>query len=354
MLIRTAPADGSVVARAPHEVLVEFDDSVRVGSDNAAVANVSRRSVIGAPPRAAGRVLTCRSRATCRAVRTRSAGASSPRTATPSRACSRSPSARPDRGRSRCSVRRRRPGSATSPSALSTCSGRSSPPARWSSPCSSRPAAERACAGRSPSCSSPACFAAFLGASGLEHAAASGTRFALLTRVAAVLAVVGAGSAALALAALTLLLAAGALAVALLTLPAFAGHALDTTQPRLLAVGVDLVHPWRGRRLAGRPRRAGLRAPACDSGRPRHRCRASTVLDDCARRGRAARRERVGRALTELGAVSQLWSTSYGRALHRQDRALRGSARSRLGGQPDSLTVEPHADARTVVEIGGP
>ena len=54
-LIRTVPADGSVAAKAPHAVLVEFDDTIRVGSGNAAVANVSRRRCSPVPHGPRGR-----------------------------------------------------------------------------------------------------------------------------------------------------------------------------------------------------------------------------------------------------------------------------------------------------------
>ena len=52
------PADGALLVRAPADVRVVFDDTVRVGSGNAAVANRSRRSVLAAPAHARGRVLT--------------------------------------------------------------------------------------------------------------------------------------------------------------------------------------------------------------------------------------------------------------------------------------------------------
>src|SRR5579885_33296 len=56
-LIRTAPAAGAVLAHPPREVRVVFDDTVTVGSRNAAVANASLRSVEDGPPTARGRVL---------------------------------------------------------------------------------------------------------------------------------------------------------------------------------------------------------------------------------------------------------------------------------------------------------
>ena len=57
-LVRTVPANGAVLARAPHAVTVVFDDTVRVAGGNAAVANDTRASVLGGGPTAHGRTLT--------------------------------------------------------------------------------------------------------------------------------------------------------------------------------------------------------------------------------------------------------------------------------------------------------
>src|SRR6185503_10017319 len=106
-----------------------------------------------------------------------------------------------------------------------------------------------------------------------------------------------------------------AAAIALLAAPSFSGHALDNDQPRDLAVVADLAHMasaavWLGGLIAivyAVPRATG---------------------DDATRRAAVARFSKaalisvivlgasgITRALTELSAVSQLWSTSYGRAL---------------------------------------
>jgi len=45
-LIRTTPADGAVVDRAPRVVRVEFDDRVRIAPGTAAVSNDSGSSVL--------------------------------------------------------------------------------------------------------------------------------------------------------------------------------------------------------------------------------------------------------------------------------------------------------------------
>src|SRR6185312_9208577 len=56
-LVGTSPADGAVLAHAPRSVRVEFDDTVRTASGNAAVANASQRSVLAGRAAVRGRVL---------------------------------------------------------------------------------------------------------------------------------------------------------------------------------------------------------------------------------------------------------------------------------------------------------
>src|SRR5436305_1289423 len=56
-LLRTEPADGTVLASAPRQVTVFFDDRVRVGQGNAAIANDSGRSVLSGQPVARGHTL---------------------------------------------------------------------------------------------------------------------------------------------------------------------------------------------------------------------------------------------------------------------------------------------------------
>jgi len=63
-LIRTTPADGAVVDRAPRVVRVEFDDRVRIAPGTAAVSNDSGSSVLdGRPPPSAGAAHPPRGRA---------------------------------------------------------------------------------------------------------------------------------------------------------------------------------------------------------------------------------------------------------------------------------------------------
>ena len=156
---------------------------------------------------------------------------------------------------------------------------------------------------------------AFLGGSGMVHAAPPGTRFALVLKVAPTLSLVGGAAAALAPTVPRLLRLAGACALALLVAPTLAGHALDRDQPRVLSASSTSptsasAAVWLGGLIslvfvsARRPTKTRRDAPR-SPGSPRR----------SARRRDRARHDRHRRALTELSAVHQLWSTSYGRAL---------------------------------------
>jgi putative copper export protein len=156
---------------------------------------------------------------------------------------------------------------------------------------------------------------AFVGAGGLDHTATAGTRFAEFAKIAAIIAAGGAAAAALAASRARLLPVAGLCAVALIVAPAFGGHALDHGSPAWVAVPVDLVHlgsaaVWIGGLVALLSLLRG--AVGDDAVRVAATRRFSTValvaVVVLAASG-------VGRALTELDSVSQVWSTSYGRAL---------------------------------------
>jgi uncharacterized membrane protein len=103
-------------------------------------------------------------------------------------------------------------------------------------------------------------------------------------------------------------------ALALLAAPTFSGHALDPDQPRILAPIVDLAHVaaaaiWFGGLLA-----LVFVVPRGTDERERSalaRRFSSIALFAVIVLGVSG----LGRALTELSAVSQIWSTSYGRAL---------------------------------------
>ena len=83
-----------------------------------------------------------------------------------------------------------------------------------------------------------------------------------------------------------------------------------------LASPVDLAHVASAAVWLGGPRRARLRRAAARPRRTRRGARRAPLLDHRARRRSACSAlSGLGRALTELHSVSQVWSTSYGRAL---------------------------------------
>jgi copper transport protein len=166
-------------------------------------------------------------------------------------------------------------------------------------------------------------FLAFLGASTLiPHHDPATTRFGLAYEVGGIIAVVGATLSAVAFVDRRLGRGVFVCALALLPIPSVAGHALDRGQwPRPLNVAADIVHVgaaavWIGGLLAlaiGLPRAARKLSPE-------QRARFSAALVP---RLSAIALVSVAviaatgliRALSELTAVSQLWTTGYGRAL---------------------------------------
>jgi copper transport protein len=314
-LVRTVPANGATVAAAPRTVIVQFDDTVRVGSGTAAVANATHASVLDGSPTARGDVLRIPLRPDL------SDGDYSVRWSIVS------DDGHPEEGLVAFAVGA---GSAAPASILGA-----STPLGWSDvlfrtlyylglltgggavtfglltrrllgATLERPLAHLLFI---------SLLLAFLGGSGIAQSAPSGTRFALVLRVALVVAVAGGAAAALAPRAPRLVAVAGALALALLVAPTLSGHSLDRNQPAVLAPLADAVHVaaaavWLGGLLS-----VVLVLPR--------------VTADPALRTAAARRfssaalaavlvlgaTGVARAVTELSSVSQLWSTSYGRAL---------------------------------------
>ena len=175
---------------------------------------------------------------------------------------------------------------------------------------------------------------AFVGADALIRATpGSSTRFERWIDVAAPVAVVGALAAFAALRWRLALWIAWAAAAVLFVCPTLAGHALDGDQPRLLAPLGDLLHlgaaaVWLGGLASlllvvpGRRRAGAHGGGAALLGASRSRW--------CSCSSRAA----SARALTELDSVSQLWSTSYGRALLVKSGLLLVLARARLDEPP--------------------
>jgi copper transport protein len=314
-LIRTLPANGAVLAHAPRAVRVEFDDTVRVRSGNEAVSNTTSASILRARPSAHGRILVLPLR------RGIADGDYSVRWSIVS------DDGHPEAGVIAFAVGA---GSASPHSVLGA-----SAPLTWSDVVLRtlyylgllvgggaaifglltrrlfgaglhRPLAHLLFF---------SLLAAFLGASGIVHAAPSGTRFALVLQVALVVALAGGAAAALAPTYERLLTLAGACSLALLVAPTLSGHALDRDQPRALSIPADVVHlaaasVWLG----------GLAALVYLVPRAARDDRERTVA---ATRFSSLALIAVGvlgltglvRALTELSSVGQVWSTSYGRAL---------------------------------------
>jgi copper transport protein len=309
-LVRTDPANGAVLAHAPHAIVVTFDDTVRVASGNTAVANATNANVALGSARADGRTLTIRLRAHL-----------------PDGDYSARWSIVSDDGHREQGV-----------IAFAVGAGRASPTSVLTARASlgwwaaafrllfylglltAGGVAVFAARTRhlTQSVRTPlahllfACLlTAFLGASGTVHAAPSGTRNALVLDIALGLALAGAAAAALAPREKRLLPIACACALALLATPTLSGHALDRNQPKWLSIPADLAHVagaavWLG----------GLVALLVVV--PRMDARAEATRRISAAAFAAVPLLAAGgllRAATELTAVHQAWSTSYGRAL---------------------------------------
>ena len=314
-LIRTAPADGSVLDRAPQSVRVEFDDRIHVAHGNAAVSNATNASVLDGAPRVAGHTLVL-------ALRSGLAeGSYSVRWSIASEDGHR------EQGVLAFAVGS---GNASPHSVLGA-----SAPLGWSNLVlrtlfffgvlaaggatvflllTRRVVGDRI---RAPLAHLLffALLAAFLGGSGMIHGAPPGTRFVLVVKVAITIALVGGAAAALAPTVPLLLYVAGACSLALLAAPPLAGHALDRDQPRVLAPLVDAAHigaaaVWLGGLLS----LAFVLPRASDQGAARSaavRRFSSAALVAVIVLGLSG----LVRALTELSAVHQLWTTSYGQTL---------------------------------------
>ena len=314
-LIRTTPADGAVLDRAPKSVRVEFDDSIRVAPGNAAVSNADNSSVLAGEPRIAGHTLVL-------PLETKLAdGSYSVRWSIVS-----------DDGHREQGVLAFGVGKgAASPQSVLGASA----PLSWSNlllrtlfffgVLSAGGATvfwllTRSTLGdriRSPLAHLLffALLAAFLGASGMAEGAPPGTRFVLVIKVAISVALVGGAAAALAPTIPVLLYLAGACSLVLLAAPTLAGHALDHDQPRVLAPLVDAAHiasaaVWLGGLLS----LVYVLPRATDDGSARSaavRRFSSSALVAVIVLGVSG----LTRALTELSAVHQLWTTSYGQTL---------------------------------------
>ena len=313
-LLKTIPTNGAVLASAPTAVTVVFDDSVRVAKGNAAVDNATQGSVLAGTATARGRELTI-------PLKPLADGAYSVRWSIVSDDGHR------EEGVLAFAVGA---GSTTPHSVLGA-----SVPLTWSDIllrslyylgvlAGAGFAVFALLAGRivGAALRRPlshlvffALLLAFLGGSGILHAAPPGTRFALVMKIALTVSLAGGAAAALAPTLPLLLPVAYAAALALLAAPSLSGHALDRDQPRVLAVIADLAHMGSAAVWFG-----GLIAIVYALPR--------ATEDDATRRAAVRRFSQaalfsvivlgatgIARALTELSTVSQIWSTSYGRAL---------------------------------------
>ncbi len=257
--------------------------------------------------RRAGTSSRCRCVATSATATTRFAGASSPTTGTASRESSRSPSGRGARRHRPCWVRA--PRSACSTWCLRTLyflgilvgGGAAAFGLLARSVLGDRlrrPLAQLVFF---------ALLATFVGASAINHGAVPGTRYALVVRIAVIVALAGGVAAALSPLYDRFLYAAGACALALLVAPTLAGHALDRDQTRVVVGSRRSRAPRVGRGLARRARLARGRCAARD-GRPRRTIAGGAALldggADLGRRARALRsRTRADRAAQRLADV---------------------------------------------------
>jgi copper transport protein len=313
-LLKTTPENGAVLANAPRAVTVLFDDGVRVAKGNAAVDNATQASVLAGKASVHGRALTI-------PLKPLGDGAYSVRWSIVSE------DGHHEEGVLAFAVGA---GSATPSSVLGA-----SVPLTWSDIllrtlyylgilAGGGLAAFGILARRilGPALQRPlvhllffSLLLVFLGGSGILHAAAPGTRFALVMKIALTVSLAGGAAAALAPTLPRLLPVAYAAALALLAAPTLSGHALDRDQPRVLAVIVDLAHiasaaVWLGGLLA--IVYAVPRATDDDATRRAAVARfSSAALASVIVLGASG----IARAVTELSATSQLWSTSYGRAL---------------------------------------
>jgi copper transport protein len=313
-LLHTTPANGAVLAKAPTAVTVVFDDTVRLAKGNAAVDNATQHSVLAGTASVRGRTLTI-------PLKPLAGGAYSVRWSIVSEDGHR------EEGVIAFAVGE---GSASPTSVLGA-----SVPLTWSDillrslyylgVLAGGGFAVFALLGRrvlGPALQRPlshllffALLLAFLGGSGILHAVPPGTRFAFVLKIALTTSLAGGAAAALAPTLPQLLPVAYAAALALLAAPTLSGHALDRDQPRALSVIVDLAHMsaaavWLGGLIA--VVYAVPRATADDATRRAAVARFSTAaLVAVIVLGASG----IARAITELSSVSQLWSTSYGRAL---------------------------------------
>jgi len=329
-LERTVPAAGAVIPAAPREVKLVFDDAVQPAGGNAVVRNADGASVLGGAPRLerGGRVLVLPLRALGEgdySVRWRAlsddghfvsgvlafavgAGRASPQAVL--RAASGSPSPRDVTARWLLFAGLL---SAAGTVAFSYLAFR--PALRGLAP-ERQAVAEHVEWPRFCAIVFAGCVLFAAGAGSFVHRSSWDTRFGAALVAGLVVALVGAACAGIAVVARAFRLPAAACALALAAVPSFAGHALDHGRP-WPSVIVDLLHVaaaavWTGGLLGlvvvvpAAIRAAG--APLARAVVPRASALALAAVAVLAATG-------VVRAVFELRALDQLWTTGYGRAL---------------------------------------
>lgn len=313
-LVRTVPAAGSVVARAPHQIRVVFDDTVTVGSGNAAVANATQASVADGPARARGRVLVIPLRPGL------GDGDYSVRWSIVS-----------DDGHHERGVFAFRIGrGGAPPQAVLTAAvplGITGVVFRALFYLGLLVAAgatafgvalrrfEQVIRRRLSHLIFFALLLAFVGCGVLVQESTSATRNGLVLEVALGVAGLGAAAAALAPRSAPLLRLAGACSLLLAAAPTLSGHALDSDQPWALSIPADLAHVGAAATWLGGLVSLLVVLPRSDLSPEARglivRRFSATALVAVAVLGTSG----LLRALTELRAVDQVWSTTYGRAL---------------------------------------
>ena len=314
-LLSTTPENGAVLGASPPRVTMRFDDTVRVTNGNAVVANATGRSVLGGAPRAHGRLLVLPLRPNL------------PRGAYSVRWSIVSDDGHHEEGVIAFAVGA---GSAPPSAVLGASGGFGGGDVllrtlyylgllAGGGAAVFGLQARRLLGGRPAVPLARLLLVSLLllaaGGAGALFASPPGTRYAHVLAAATALAVAGAAAAALALEVPRLVAAAGACAIAELAAPALSGHALDPDQPRAVAVAADLGHVAAASLWLGGLAALVFVVPRATADDGERRAAARLVSATALAAVIVLAATGAARALTELTAVSQLWTTSYGRVL---------------------------------------
>ncbi len=308
-LVSTSPRDGASVAAAPAEVRVRFDDAIRAGPGNEVVANTGGSVLAGAPRVSAG------GRELVLPLKHLARGDYSARWRIVS-----------DDGHLEEGVIAFRVGPRAGATPRSVLRAEGTRPSvgdvvsRWlflggilvaGGAAMFRLLVSRAGRRGLAATLTFALVAIFLGGSSLLHSThAGGTRFGHVLEIAVLVAAAGATAAAVSTVYPRLLALAAAASLALLAAPPLAGHAIDAGRPQPLSFAADLVHVVTAAFWVGGLLQLALLLRNREEGEAARRF-SRLVLPAVA----ALALTGVGRALVELTAVSQLWTTGYGQAI---------------------------------------